>query len=391
MTRHLKSGIIPSLCKYSEETEVPSLFALWSGVVAVAAVLGRSCCIDFGHQTIYPNLYVVLVAGSAKCRKSTAVTFSNLLLREVVPPVNMLSQKMTPEALIESLAGQSKVDVDRVIMQAEGVAIADELTTLIDRNASKSGLINLLTNLYDCGDFEYRTRGKGTESIKNPCLTLYGGSTLAWIKESLNVSAITGGFTARIVFVYVEKRERDIPWPFITPPNIIRWNNIIKDLCKVAKLRGPFDVTPEAKKRFEKEYLFFSNNSSLLHNPLTSGYAGRRHVILLKIAMAMSASNSDDMEITADDMEVSIKALEAIEKELPRIMRTITSTEVGDICQFVIDIITNKRIITRAELLKATNHKITAGQLDDIMSGICQTGNVICDNRGGKIIYVLKD
>jgi hypothetical protein len=336
-------------------------------------------------------MYVVLVAGSALCRKSSSISISKRLLKEIVPKVNVLSQKMTPEALIESLAGRSKLDNDKIVMQAEGAAVADELTTLIDRNSAKNGLINLLTALYDCEDFEYRTRGKGVEAIKNPCLTLYGGTTMAWIKEALTASAITGGFAARVVFVSLNKRDRNIDWPVISQTNIYRWNNIIKDLNQVAKLRGPFSVSESARKLFKKEYNFFSSKSPLLHNALTSGYAGRRHVTLLKIAMAMSASNSNSLTVEEDDILVSIKALEAIECELPKIMRSITSTEVGDICQFVIDIVKSKKVVSRSELLRATSHKITAAQLDDIMSGICQQGSVIADTRGGKIIYILKE
>jgi len=343
MNRKIKDGIIFALCKYCEETEIPSIFALWTGICTISAALGRRCFIDFGYKNIYPNIYVVLVAQSAGCRKSSAVEQAENLLKTLESKVNLLSQKTTPEALIEALSCRTKIENGNVIHCAEGTAIADELTTLIDRNSAKNGLINLLTKLYDCGDFEYRTRGKGVETIKNPCLTLYGGTTASWIREALTVSAITGGFTSRIVFVYLDKRDRDIYWPTISLENKKRKDRIIEDLHKVSQLEGQFEVTDRAKELFGEEYSKFSKTSALLNDPLTSGYAG------------------------------------------------ISSTDVGDICQFVVDLIKKKRVISKAELLKATRHKITASQLEDIMSGIVGSGTVIADVRDGRIIYILKN
>jgi hypothetical protein len=389
MTRHLKDGIIPSLCKYCEETEIPSLYALWTGICTVSGALGRSCSLGFGYKTVFPNLYVVLVARSAGCRKSSSVEQSEFLLRDVEPKVNLLSQKMTPEALIEALSSQSKLDGDRIVPNAEGMAVVDELTTLVDRNSAKNGLINLLTKLYDCGDFEYRTRGRGVEKVRSPCFTLYGGTTLPWIREALSASAISGGFTSRIVFVYLDKREKDIAWPEISQENRRRWECITKDLCEVARLRGPFGITQDAKDLFEYEYKSFAHTSPLANDPLTFGYANRRHFTLLKVAMCISASRTNEKEIDKGDVQVAINALEAAEVDLPKIMRSITSTEVGDICQFVVDIIKRKKIITRAELLMSVRNKITAGQLDDIMTGITGTGSVKTDVRNGKVIYML--
>jgi len=391
MLRRLKDGIIPAICHYCEETEIPSIFALWSGISAVSSVLGRSCCIEFGHETIYPNTYIVLIAGSAKCRKSSAVRVAEKMLREVHPKVNLLSQKMTPEALIDALAGRSSFEEDKLILQAEGVAIAGELTTLVDRNAVKSGLTNLMTNLYDCDDFEYRTRGRGIEQIKNPCFSLLGGSTIHWIKEALSVSAITGGFTSRIVFVYLDKRERNIAWPKLSQENLYRREKIVKDLCQVATMRGPFSPTKEAKDLFKDEYNRFSDESELMSNPHLTGYAGRRHITLLKVSMIMSASRNSDREIDKGDMIVAMQAMESVEENLPRIMRAIASTETGDICQQLFDIIKQKKVIVRSELIKAMRHKITASQLDDLMAGLVQEGVVIQDSRDGKMIYFFND
>lgn len=389
MSRKLSEGIIPAFVKFCEETEIPSLYALWCGISAVGATLGRRCSLAFGYKTVFPNLFVILVAESGTCRKSSGIVLANEILADVRPAVNLLSQKMTPEALIDALC-TNKVADDKIIIQAEGIAVADEVTTLIDKNAIKTGLTNLMTNLYDCGDFSYRTRGRGVETIKNPCFSMLGGTTAYWIKEALSTSSIVGGFTARIVFVYLEDRERNIAWPDISVENITRKANITHDLCEVAKLNGPFSISKRAKDAFVDEYEGFNKESALLTNPLTAGYASKRHITLLKVAMAISASRGDDKEINEGDVNVAIRALLSTEERLPKVMRAISMSEVGDMTEFLFNTIKQKRMIDRAGLIKAVRHKLSVPQLDDLLLGLVQDGCVVQDARDGKIIYIFK-
>ena len=179
MTRKLKEGLLEAYCKYAEHTEVPSRFALWSGLATISAVLGRDCFVDFGFYTIFPNTYIILVAKSARCRKSTSVQMTSFFLRKVKPPVKILAQKMTTEALISSLGGMNAKEGDDgssaiLTIESVGSIIADELITFIDRNAFKTGMVTLLTKLYDCTDFDYETISRKKEEVVNPCLTIHG-------------------------------------------------------------------------------------------------------------------------------------------------------------------------------------------------------------------------
>ena len=161
MARKLPKGILTAFAKYTDETEIPRIFSLWVGISTISASIGRDCFIDMGHFTIYPNMYIVLVAGSARCRKSTSIGAGRKFMEKVTPPIKMLSQKMTPEALIGALSGMTAESESKIINEAEGILVVDELATLIDRNAFKTGMIAVLTKLYDCDDFPYETRGSG--------------------------------------------------------------------------------------------------------------------------------------------------------------------------------------------------------------------------------------
>jgi len=388
MARKLRQGIINAFCEYTTDTEIPTLFSLWSAVSAVSAALGRDCFVDRGYFTVYPNIYIVLVAGSAACKKSSAITLAGKLIKTVEPGIHILSQKMTPEALIGSLSGMTAKDSTLILDESVGILIVDELSTLIDKNAFKSGMISLLTQLYDCEDFSYETRGRGIELIKNPSLSLLGGSTLHWIKASIPQEAVGGGFTSRVLFIYKDHNEKLEPWPSISAKMKKLYDDIVHDLSIVAKMRGAFGVSDNALSMFKKEYVRFRNNSPLLSNPNLTGYSGRRDTTLLKICMAVSAAYSDSKIIDESDMEMGIKAMLLIEKDMPKVLQAISSEFVGDVCEQVLTLVMNSGGITRSQLVKAMKFRLTVRQLDIILETLLEEGAIKVLKDGAQITYM---
>ncbi len=389
MSRRLPDGIVPAMCRYAEGMESPPIFIAWSAIATVSAVIGRNCFIDQGYFVIYPNLFIVLVSGSARCRKSSAIDIAKDMLFHTTPRVNVLGQKMTPEALIGALSGMIANEGDSVVIpSAVGIAVVSELSTLIDKNSFKSGLIALLTDLYDCKDFEYVTRARGKELVRNPFLSILGGSTIQWIKEAIPEVSIGGGFTSRVVFVYRDIRSKLIAWPVVTDEMRKLKDDIIHDLDDLAKMRGPFGIEDAAKKMYEDEYSNFYHNSPLMDDESLSGYANRRHHILLKVAMVMSASRSNDRVVTVRDMQAALGMMRDAESSMPLVLRALLSNEVGDIFDNILSFIVKKRIVTRRDLIRQFRHKLTASELDVLMRTLEEEGVVRSEVDGGSIRYV---
>jgi len=392
MTRQLEGGIIRAMCKYCENTEVPDIFALWAGIVEVSAVLGRDSFVDQGLFTVYPNLYVVLVAGSAKCRKSTSIMAAHKIIEKVMPPVNLLSQKLTAEHLIGLLSGNLSKEEKVVIPQSSGTAVADELSTLIDKNAFASGLIALLTRLYDCENFSYGTRGRGIEQVRNPCLTIFGGSTIDWIKESIPIVAIGGGFTSRVIFVYRdEPSKKEVPWPALDTSEIQLREKIIHDLNEVAKLRGAFAFSPQAIELYSKEYRRFRNESKMFANKMLGGYAGRRHIMIIKLAMIVSAAEKDTKVVEAQDVEIAIAALANAEINMPTVMEVITSEMIGDLSDEVLNIIRGYKYIKRADLIRLMKRKMSNRELYVILETLAEARLIEQCLDQGRMVYKIME
>ncbi len=373
--RQLENGFLKEYCAFhSNATEVPSIFSLWGGICCISTVLGRGCWVNMGHFKIHPNLYIVLVAGSARCHKSTAIGMANKVLLSVDPPVNLLSQKGTPEALIQSLTeSASEFEGSVITERSEGLALVTELSTLIDRNSFQNGMISLLTDLWDCPKkFEYRTRGRGKETLWNCCLSIFSASTAQWIKEAIPIVAIGGGFTSRVMFVYQERPERLVALPEVDKDAIEVEAKIHHDLNCINRLHGEFRLSPQARLFFIKRYTDFHETTEMFEDKHLSGYAGRRSTIMLKLGMVVSASERDTRVIHEGDLKIAEKILENVEKTLPRVMQAITSETVGDICEEVLRFLKQKKLVKRSLLVTKFSNRLTSKELGIILDTLLE-------------------
>jgi hypothetical protein len=329
-----------------------------------------------GHYTVYPNLFVVLVAGSGKCKKSTSIGVAEMFMKTIEPKVKMFSQKATPEALIGALSGMKcDEEENKVMSSSEGIIVADELSTLIDKTSTQSGMIQFLTTLWDSKDsFTYETRSRGKETIANACVSLLGGSTIDWIKEAVSLTAIGGGFTARIIFVFRDTYEKLVLRTVQTDADRIRRGSIIHDLNEIAHIRGEFTPSEDAWKVLEAEYVKFMKTSPMHENKYLSGYANKRSTNLLKLCMVVSAAVKDDRTIDVSDVKLAIRILTQVEIHMPKVMMAIAADETGVANAFLTDIIKNKKEISRKALLNIVHHRMQAQDMDSVLETLEQAG-----------------
>jgi len=375
--RRLKEGVIWEICQYCSQTEIPTIYALWCGIACVGAALGRRVLVDQGHYVVYPNTYIVLVAGSGRCRKSTAIAVAEKFIRSINPPINTFCQKASPEGLIKAMQGFDVQGESVVEATAEGIIIIDELSTLIDRNAFATGMATLLTTMFDAKDsFKYFTRGRGEEIVQNSCVSILGGSTIEWIRDVIPTNSIGGGFTARFIFVYQEQHEKLILWTKTTEENKARENDIKHDLNQIAHMCGEFAFEQEAKDFLEETYKTFNESSELIKSKYLDGYANRRHALLFKLSMIISASLSSNRLITLKHAQTANRILARAELDMPLILRAIAAEGTGTLTDEVLATIQRRKTIPRRELISLMHHKIQAYELDRVLDTLIQSGQV---------------
>lgn len=310
---------IAGFLTYMENSEPPQLFKLWSALCTIAAVLQRKCWVNW-EKKIYPNMYVVLV-GPSGSRKGTAMgPCLDLLLGE--SSVRLAAEATTREALIRKLKNCNVVDMVKsgpAQRHASVTIWSQELATFLGYNNPQ--FLSDLTDWYDCRDmWTYETKGQGIDEIHGVWVNLFGATTPSTLQASLPMSAVGGGLTSRIIFVYGDKKSKIVDVPIRTPAEEALYYELSYDLSEMAQLSGEFRMTGGY---LEKRIAW--RRQQELQPPMMDhrfeGYLTRRATHLLKISMILSASRGDDMLLDEDVHERSLKILEATEAQMNKVFR----------------------------------------------------------------------
>src|SRR3990167_9982057 len=335
---------LASYLEYTSEQESPTEFHLWTSMAILSATLGRHVWIDRGYYTTFPNLFIILVAGSAKCRKSVSTHMGLDLLYELRDRPMVFSQKITNEALIQALA-EAKVD-----NSSAGLIYASELSVFMGVDAHHSGLIPTLTDLYDSpAVWSYRTRSRGIEELTNVSLCMLAASTAEWLRTSIPVDAVGGGFTSRIVFVYQDKPKKPNLFPKRHERALELKTALVSDLNHMRRLRGQMAFIPEAMELAEKWY---AQESQKERDPKLEGYFGRKHDTMFKISTLLCLAESDVPWIEARHITKALAMMAENEVNLSTILASVTATETGSVTEKILGIVRREEKITHTDLLR---------------------------------------
>lgn len=370
-------------------TEVPDRFATWAGISCLSAMLERRIWIDMNIFVIYPNMFIVFVADSGRMRKSTAILMTSRLLAQTDPGPRMIAQKITPEALIDSLRITRSDEEGKLLKETcGGIVIADELASFINQDTYQRGLGSLMIQLWDCPDkYEYRTRGRPVEEIHFGHLSLLGGTTVHTLKDAIPLQAMGDGFSSRVLFVYEDQTPKPVPRPTKFAGFKQIEGELIQKLQKLSTLQGEVKLSPSAISLFDEEYKRFYQ-SRFYDDVQFQAYASRRDKHLLKVAMCLMAAEGDSLELTRHHIQGAIVLIADLESHMGAVFDRITMTEMGSMTEKIFrSIESNSGIMTRADILKKYSHQITAHELSKVTDTLCQAQRVKVDTVSGRVAY----
>ena len=379
--------------EYTKEQESPKSFNIMTGFAVLSAAIGRNVWLPRIKYTIFPNLYVIMIAASAKCRKSVAVGIGRKLLVAMEKPPMIFAQKITPEALIDAIT-ESKVDE-----QCYGLIFSDELSVFLSADAMKRGIIPVLTSFYDShSKWEYHTKGRGKQLIKNSSLGMLAATTRDDFINSMPKSAIGGGFTSRLVLVY---EERPSHLKLFNPVNIAGEEveetdrevalrrHLIADLNYIQKkVKGKLSFSKEAKKASLKWY---ESEQDTDRDIATDGYFGRKHDTMFKMAAILCISESDELVIQEHHIVRALKILKVTEDKMEKLVSKIGTTESGSLTERVLNHISRSPDITHSRLLRKCWRFASAQDLTAIIRTLIDSGEVDEKISGQKRSYRVRE
>lgn len=309
---------------YSQDNFCPDVFHRWIGFSILAAAVQRKISLKDGKIYHVPNIYTMLVSHPAT-GKSTAIERGVELLegmkKEFNPDFRIIPNQTTEPAFIDMMKIVEYYGVgegNRIqIPHSSGFFYASEASASALQNTC-GDFVASLTAFYDCPKF-FRKKLKGERdevSIENSCMNVLAGSTFNYLKNLVDEVSVMGGFASRLIYVVENKRKiRKKKWGEVNESDAEIKAKLIADLAHINKLAGPMKPTPEFIAKVEEWQPKFDQYLQSLNSEKMESIMGRKGTNLIKIAMLLSISESDDLVVTGKHFDQAEKIIEEVTKD----------------------------------------------------------------------------
>jgi len=225
--------------------QTPLVFHEAAGLWLLATAVGRRL---YGESPwgvrIYPNLYMMLVAGTTFYRKSTAYKLAESVARAAIPHMLMPTPR-SPERFQEALAGRMPTNFDKLPkaqqerltrgqpFAAQRGLLKDEVSGLfgaINKRDYMVGMKDLLMELYDCPDYFDKDTQTGLNVVENAALSILGVTTPASLGSAISAGDWDNGLLVRFALLMPEPDYAERPASPIYQPASA---DLIDDLRKL--------------------------------------------------------------------------------------------------------------------------------------------------------------
>src|SRR5215831_220091 len=383
MPRLLKKPWLEAYLDYIDGTENPTDYNLWSGISAISASLKRRVYIWRNFVQYFPNQYIVLV-GPPGIGKGASIHPVTDIVNEA-NTVNFLSDKITAERIIQKLADgftkvQPSVNVNgglaTVQIQQDHTAtiLSKELPVFL---SSSECLHSLMCQLWDENSFEYETKNKGAYKITDMCVGMLAACVPEFIRSLSrdSMAPITGGFTARTIFVYASEKARLIPGGWGRPIKQITQlrSELVNDLIHISSLQGEMYLSPAALILWDYKYKEH-NAKADFDSDASANFKSRLSSHIIKTAIAISISESDSLIVTDSQLARAIAIVERIRDKVDIVFRSVGESPLAVSQDRVLDYIEKQGITDRESILRYNYRHMTDEQLTQIILVLVRGG-----------------
>ena len=395
MPRLLRKSWLDAYLDYIDSTENPQSFNLWAAVSAVSASLKRRVYVWRNFVQYFPNQYIVLVGPPGIGKGASIHPVINIV--NEAKTVNYLSDKITAERIIQKLAdGFVHIQPQMTVANMGTVTMTqDHTATILSKElpvflSSSEWLHSLMCQLWDENTFEYETKNKGSYKIDNMCVGLLAGCVPDFIRmlSRDTMAPITGGFTARTVFVYATDKSKLVPGGWGKPANSTTQlrNELINDLDYISKLEGEMTFSNNALTLWDMKYAEH-NKKADFDSDVSANFKSRLSSHIIKLAIAISVSDSDSLIIHDYHLARAIAMLEEVRNRVDIVFRCVGESPIAVSQDRVIDYIYKTGQASREDIMKYNFRHMTNEQLTKIIDSLLAAGIIMESVQGSLLTY----
>lgn len=362
--------LLKSYAEFTAESDSPQVFHLWIALGTIAGAAQRKIFMHTKYFDVHPNMYIILTSPPGRAKKGAALRTGKNFLRAVEPKVNFATESGSPEGLIKLFTKIENPTHQSLTLYSM------ELGTLMATKPPE--MVDMLTDIYDGNpDWARGTIAHNVQSISRPFLNLMAGTTPKWLGDKLGLIALEGGLVARCIFPYSDERLLNNSWPEEDPGSTATGRRIVSDLSHIARIEGEFHFEGGRKgKAFEWYDAWYKDASRFpkLEDPRTISYFDRKHIHMLKVAMSLSLSYKDDLEISLEDLLRAEKLLTLTEPGMAKALGAAGKNPLATELLRVAAQIASKKSVPYRDLLIANYHDLGKKNLDLILDELKSMG-----------------
>jgi len=300
-------------------------------------------------------------------RKGEPLMIAREFLREVEIP--LISDAITRQALVQTIAnGVRNFPYESGIrLQCPISGVFEEFAVFLGEGDAK--FLTWLTQWYDSRErFVYQTKGTGTDEVLGVCANILGSTAPDWFPIMIPASAIGGGFTSRVIWVVENKKGRIIEDPNLIQIDLELKAHIIHDLQQIKNIVGEYSFDNGALEEYKGWYRAqeeaIASGNPPIRDPRFSGYVSRRATHVKKLAMASSASRSDDRRVTEFDFRRALGVMESAEESMPSVFTSVGRSLYSVQTDTVMEFIRIRGETTKSELMRLLYYDLDVRTLE---------------------------
>ncbi len=273
---------VAALLHHTKDYESPQSFWKWAAYSTISGVLRDSVWLADGDSKLFPNTYVLFLAGSAQ-RKGRPVVLAEQLVT-IVKNVKVISGRASIQAILVDI-GQTETDErGKIIKGGSAIFFAPELAAGIVQDEAA---IQILTDIYDYKPTGHGTSliGRGKSKLDKMIFSMLGASNEELLKDFYSAKAINGGLLGRTFLIMPDEFRPSNAFP---KANEEDFKALADKLRKIAELSGAIQFAPAAQEFYRKWYDDFRIKSKTKSD--RAGIYGRLPTNVKKLSIILAAN-----------------------------------------------------------------------------------------------------
>lgn len=399
--------------------ETPTFITLWSALWTLSTGTARCMHLKWiREKPLFPNLYVIVVAPPGRCKKSTAAEWGEDLLARMKDEIftdkesfehqvmgfttdfNWILNKATSDAMLHVMQPKTQTVTrgNKVVFIKKGSHVSmciSELATFLNKKKYNTGMVDMLTDLYDCkARSNIVTLTRGEEKIEEVYSTLFGATTPDGLRMSIPEEAFGEGFMSRVVTVFSSHSDRRFPVP-LEFEGLPTSDDIRERLAWILmKGRGEYTLSPEGLAWYTEWY---DNWRDIIDqdNPedVTGQAEYRFDIMMLKIATLLRLSEyTIGNEIEARHLQDAEKLLRYTASQAKGVLMNAVEKEEDKYLRIVRNFLMNHRPCKRRVLIQKMSPKhIKVPEVNDALNELIQQGELLVKRSGNVFTNITTD